>query len=65
MESAPSLAFPCLSWPVYHTVLLDHVGQPVPTAIPHDIAVQEHQLALWAVEPVVVGVCDGNTPLES
>lgn len=65
VERAPSLALSSLAWPFHHPVLMNQVCQPVSTAVTQHVAVQEDQLAFWAVEPVVVGVCDGDCPLKS
>lgn len=65
VESTPPLSFSSLPWPFNHPVLMNQVCQPVSTAITQHIAVQEDQLALWSVEPVVVGICNGYSPLKS
>lgn len=65
VESTPSLAFSSLPWPFHHPVLMNQLCQPVSTAITQHITVQEDQLALRPVEPVVVGICNGYGPLKS
>lgn len=65
VERAPSLALSSLPRSLHHPVLMNHVCQPVPAAVTQHVAIQEDQLALRPVEPVVVGICDGHGPLES
>lgn len=65
VESTPSLAFSSLPWPFHHPILMNQVCQPVSTAITQHITVQEDQLALRPVEPVVVGICNGYSTLKS
>lgn len=64
VQGAPSLALASLTRSLLDSVLVNQVGQPVAAAIPQHVAVEEDQLALWPVEPVVVGVRYGHSSLE-
>lgn len=65
MERAPPLAFSSLPWPFHYPVLMNQICQPVSTAVTQHVTVQEHQLTLWPIKPVVVGICNGYGPLKS
>ncbi len=65
VESTPALALSSLPWPFQHPVLMNQICQPISTAVTQHIAVQEDQLALWPIEPVVVGICNRYGPLKS
>lgn len=65
VESTPSLTFPSLPWAFRHSVLMNYFCQPVSAAILQHVAVQEDQLALRSVEPVVIRIGDGDGPLKA
>lgn len=65
VKCAPALALPCQPGPFHHSILTDHLCQPVPASIAHDVIIHEYQLTLGTVEPVVVGVCNGHTSLKA
>lgn len=65
VKGAPPLSFGWCSWTFKHTAPPDLIRQPVSTAIAHNKFIQEHQLALWSIKPVVVGICNSNCPLET
>jgi len=64
VESAPPLPFGWCPWALHHSVPSDLLCQPVPAAVPHDKFVKKHQLALWPIEPVIVGIRDGHSSLK-
>lgn len=65
VQRAPALAPAGLSRALQNSILSDYLSQPVPAAISHDIPIQKHQLTLWPIEPVIVGICDRNRSLKT
>lgn len=65
VESTPALAFSSLPWTFLYSVLMNQICQPVSTAITQHITIQEDQLAFWPIEPIVIRISDGYSPLKS